>query len=154
MLACSELAAEEGKAVLRQLGCLCCKAKPEQMADSYHQDIFVESLVWAVCPPCHTNTGHGPLNNVKDITRTQGLCAAWLCVQWWAALWGLFWAGNVLVGKRKLTTCIACSELIWFDFAVPELGADWKCLERAQVPRRGICSFLIVTFLLMTWSDA
>lgn len=107
MLACSELAAEEGKVV----GCFCCKAKPEQMADSYHQDTFVESLE-AVCPPCHTNKGHSALTDLKEITGTHGACAVWLCMQWRVAVRGLFWTGNVLVGKMKLATCIACSELI------------------------------------------
>lgn len=82
MLACSELAAEERR-VLCQLGCLCCKAKPEQMADRCHQDIAVESLVCkeAACPPCHANRGPGTSTDQKEVTRAQGARAVWLHMQ-------------------------------------------------------------------------
>lgn len=103
MLACSELAAEEGRGVLRQLGCLCCKAKPEQMADSYHQDIFVENLVWeeAVCSPRHANTGHGTLTNLKDITRTHGACWSLAVYAIVGSLVGAFLDRSCTGGKKE-----------------------------------------------------
>lgn len=110
MLTCSELAAEEGKVVLHQLGCISCKAKPDQMSgfDSYHQDIFAENLSvgGALCPPCHTGTGHGIPTNLKLMKHIHSACVC----RGRQPCGDFAGQGIMLEGKTELTASIACSE--------------------------------------------
>lgn len=108
MLTCSEFAAEEGKVILHQLGCISCKAEPDQMSglNSYHQDIFGENLSvgGGFVPSLSCWYRPWPSNQYE----THGTYAVWLCMPWQAALWGLCWTETVLEGQIKLTAFIAC----------------------------------------------
>lgn len=78
MLTCSELAADEGKVVLHQLGCISCKAKPDEMTglDSYHQDTFSENLgVGGGFGPSLSHwSGHGTPTDLKLTEYVQSGC--------------------------------------------------------------------------------
>lgn len=61
--------------------------------------------------------------------------AATLWMQQQAAFWGLLWTVIVLLGKMKLTTCFACSELIWFRST---WAWGWlKMPQESRYPGRG-----------------
>lgn len=86
MLACCELAAEGGTVALRQLCCLCFKAKAEQMANNYHQDICRKSCMGVECPPlvlpqatvCSNPTQRSAeLTNCVRLHWLQGQAAFW-----------------------------------------------------------------------------